>query len=199
MVGAGPEVFCLWPYVIAKMRSRGGEGATVLLNPVLLRDVFGVPDEDFIKRGIAKLCDVDVSSKNGKEQDGRRLVHISGHLYGVVNGAAYIALRSKERHAAAQAVYRKKQLTVKPRPPNPIQAGLVTDTKTLGQMVGEYGEDVGDDELTPEERKERVQEKIAREEAACEQVRSRFNPKYAHENTVAAQGEQPDRIAAGEA
>jgi hypothetical protein len=107
MVGAGPEVFCLWPYVISKMRSRSQEGATVMLNPVLLKEVFGVTDE-FVAKGIKKLCDVDLESKNGKEEDGRRLVHISGHLYGVVNGAHYIALRSKERHAAAQARYRKK-------------------------------------------------------------------------------------------
>ena len=146
MVGAGPEVFCLWPYVISKMRARGGEGATVLLNPSLLKEVFGVADEDFIKLGIAKLCAVDCASKNGKEQDGRRLVHISGHLYGVVNGADYIALRSKERHAAAQSLYRQKQVnkrvgngeTIRQRIKRQVDADPITiqDQKELRRLRG---------------------------------------------------------------
>ena len=189
MVGAGPEVFCLWPYVISKMRTRGDEGATVMLNPGLLKEVFGAPDEEFVMRGIRALCDTDAASKNGKHKDGRRLVHISGHLYGVVNGAHYIALRSKERHAAAQEKYRKR---LRLAGPNPIQSGLVTDTEALAKMVGEHGEPFGDNELTPAERRERVLEKIKAEEEACERVRAKHNPDYAAGGSKAggADGEQ---------
>ncbi len=107
MVGLGPEVFCIWPYIIAKMRMSGGV-VTVMLNPALLKEVFGV-DEDFVKRGVERLCAVDESSKNGTEEEGRRLKHVSGFMYQVVNGADYIAIRSKEKHAEAQARYREKK------------------------------------------------------------------------------------------
>ena len=108
MVGAGPEVFCLWPYVVTKMRQVDGV-AQVMLNPDLLRVVFGVDDVEFVRRGIAKLCEGDESSKNGKENGGRRLYHISGYCYGVTNGARYMAIRAKDRHAEAQARYRDRQ------------------------------------------------------------------------------------------
>jgi hypothetical protein len=62
-----------------------------------------------VERGIEKLCSPDANTKNGAEREGRRLVKVSGHLYLVVNGENYIAIRSKERHADAQARYREKQ------------------------------------------------------------------------------------------
>ncbi len=107
LAGSGPEVFCLMPYVIAKMRMKDGK-ATVLLNPKVLAPIFGVKDENFVVVGIEKLCAPDPLTQNGKEQEGKRLIHVEGHLYEVVNGAAYMAIRAKERHADAQARYRER-------------------------------------------------------------------------------------------
>lgn len=109
LAGAGAEVFCLMPYIIAKMRLSPGVGAVVMLNPDVLQPIFGVKEDGFVQRGIDKLCAPDPNTKNGQEADGRRLVKLSGHLYLVVNGEAYIAIRSKERHADAQARYRNRQ------------------------------------------------------------------------------------------
>ena len=114
LAGSGAEVFCLWPYAVTKMRLSKGVGAVVMLNPQVLRGIFGVADEAFVQRGIDKLCAPDPQTKNGHEQEGRRLVKLSGHLYLVVNGAEYMAIRAKERHADAQARYREKQKGKKP-------------------------------------------------------------------------------------
>ncbi len=107
MVGMGAEVFCIWPYIISKMRLSRGM-ATVMLNPALLKEVFGV-DEGFVKRGVERLCAPDKASKNGTQEQGRRIKHVSGFMYQVVNGAEYIAIRSREKHAEAQAKYRDKK------------------------------------------------------------------------------------------
>lgn len=110
LVGSGPEVFCVWPYVIANMKQHRDYGAVIMLNPKLLAVIFGEgADEDFVMRGIAKLCAEDPDTKNGKEENGRRLVQVSGFMYRVVNGAEYMRVRAKESHAAAQARYRAKK------------------------------------------------------------------------------------------
>jgi hypothetical protein len=108
LAGAGAEVFCLWPYAVTKMRRDREHGATVLLNPIVLAAVFGV-DVEFVKRGIERLCDPDPHTKNGIGDEGRRLVHVVGYLYRVPTGAAYMAVRAKDAHAAAQAKYRERE------------------------------------------------------------------------------------------
>jgi hypothetical protein len=145
MVGSGPEVFCLWPYVVAKMRKDAEHGATVLLNPGLLGAVFGVSDERFVRVGIEKLCDVDPKTKNGKDEDGRRLVHISGYLYRVVNGAAYMAIRSKESHVAAQKRYREKKKSGK----TPLQKTNDERERRFIRALGD-GDEVAADRIAAE-------------------------------------------------
>lgn len=108
LVGSGPEVFCVWPYVIANMKRHREYGAVVLLNPSLLAAIFGAA-VNFVEAGISKLCEPDPDTKNGKEEGGRRLIPISGFMYRVVNGAEYMNVRAKESHAEAQARYREKK------------------------------------------------------------------------------------------
>lgn len=113
MVGSGPEVFCVWPYVIANMRLDRQTGqVSVFLNPRALAPVFGC-EEEFVLTGIRKLCEPDPATTNGAEQEGRRLIQIRPCLYAVVNGPGYMKLRSKEAHREAQANYAAKKKKTK--------------------------------------------------------------------------------------
>jgi hypothetical protein len=47
--------------------------------------------------------------EHGIADEGRRLVHVVGYLYRVPTGAAYMAVRAKDAHAAAQAKYRERE------------------------------------------------------------------------------------------
>jgi hypothetical protein len=111
MVGAGPNVFALWPYVIAHMRGHSEYGALVELNPVLLGFIFGTKESD-VEAAIDYLCSPDPKSRTPTE-DGRRLVKMGQFLYRVVNGACYLALRKKEdarfSHAVRQSRYEAKR------------------------------------------------------------------------------------------
>jgi len=130
------------------------------------------------------------------EHGGRRIEVIGGG-WRILNHASYRNKMSAEdmaeKNRIRQARFRARKLTAtQPAPrsprrrksqpppgPNLIVSGLVTDTETLGQMVGEYVEDNGAEDLPPDERRQRVLEKVANEEAACERVRAKMNPKYA--------------------
>lgn len=117
LIGSGPEVFCVWPYVIAAMRMNRQTGeAMVMLNPKLLNATFGVK-EGFAEKGIAKLCEEDEASRN-PASDGKRLIHVSGYQYKVVNGRSYMEMRSREAHVEAQSKYRER-----------LKAGLVKRRK----------------------------------------------------------------------
>ena len=71
MVGAGPVVFAVWGYCIAKADLDG----TVLLNPDLLAPVIGTSREEIVS-AIQFLTQPDEHSKN-PEHEGRRLLHQS--------------------------------------------------------------------------------------------------------------------------
>lgn len=111
MVGAGPNVFAVWPYVIAHMRAHPEHGALVELNPKLLAFIFGT-DEKEVEAAIDYLCAPDKASRS-KAEEGRRLIKMGTFLYRVVNGAGYLAIRKKEderfSHARRQARYESKR------------------------------------------------------------------------------------------
>lgn len=94
MMGAGLEVFAVWPYVIANMRGHPEHGALVELNPMLLAFMIGCEQGD-IERAIMKLCADDPESRTPRE-DGKRLVKLGQFLYRVVNGGEYLAVRKAE-------------------------------------------------------------------------------------------------------
>jgi len=107
MVGAGPHVFAVWPYVIAHMRGHPEYGALVELNPKLLAFILGDEELEVVK-AIDYLCREDGISGTPTE-GGRRLVRVGTFLYRVVNGAAYLSLRKAEekkfKHAQRQKRY----------------------------------------------------------------------------------------------
>jgi hypothetical protein len=90
MVGAGPVVFAVWGYCIAKAEIDG----TVLLNPTLLAAIIGTSKPD-VNIAINYLSAPDEHSKN-QDHDGRRLLHRTGHLYFVVSHDIYRNMKSNE-------------------------------------------------------------------------------------------------------
>ena len=104
MVGAGPTVFAVWGYCIAK--ADGGDH-TVMLNPGLLAGIIGTSVAD-IESAIVKLSSEDVNSKNG-DHDGKRLIHQSGFCYFVVSHEHYRGIKSMEDVREYERVRKQKQ------------------------------------------------------------------------------------------
>lgn len=94
MVGAGPVVFALWPYVIANMEPDKNVGFQVQLNPVILATTFGC-SVDEVRAAIDYLCAPDEQSRS-KAYDGRRLIKVGEFDYTVVNGEHYNKIRTNE-------------------------------------------------------------------------------------------------------
>ena len=90
MVGAGPVVFAVWGYCIAKADMDG----TVLLNPALLAPIIGTSRGD-IESAIRYLQEPDGHSKN-PAHEGRRLLHQTGHLFFLVSHEAYRSMKSNQ-------------------------------------------------------------------------------------------------------
>lgn len=120
MMGAGLEVFAVWPYVIANMRGHVEHGALVELNPQLLAFMIGCEARD-VEKAIGKLCAEDENSRTPVE-DGKRLVRLGQFLYRVVNGGRYLAIRKAEadRVKNREAVKRHRQKKTAPRGGTPI-------------------------------------------------------------------------------
>jgi len=90
LVGAGPVVFAVWGYCIAKADSDG----IVLLNPALLAPIIGTSRQEIVD-AVTWLTAPDPHSKN-PEHEGRRLLNESGYQYLVVSHAAYRAIRNSD-------------------------------------------------------------------------------------------------------
>lgn len=109
MMGAGPEVFAVWGYVIANTH-----GSQVELNPRLLSAVIGTSPET-IQRAIDYLCAPDPNSRS-KVEDGKRLIREGEFAYRVPNFEAYRAVRDEEDRRAynrrKQAESRARRRTV---------------------------------------------------------------------------------------
>lgn len=112
MLGAGPDVFAVWGYVIANTIK-----SQVELNPKLLAAVIGMPEEA-VKDAIEYLCSPDENSRR-KVEDGRRLIREGEFSYRVTGHATYRAIRCeddrREYNRIKQAEYRaaKKSKAVK--------------------------------------------------------------------------------------
>lgn len=89
MVGAGPTVFALWAYTIAN-----GYGGQVDLHPRVLATVLGTSEQD-VHQALAYLCAPDPMSRS-EQEDGRRLRHLKGVAYEIVNHAQYAEMRGAE-------------------------------------------------------------------------------------------------------
>lgn len=139
MVGAGPHVFAVWPYVIAHMRGHAEYGALVELNPKLLGFILGAKEGD-VAEAIDYLCAPDNGSRT-KAEEGRRLVKLGQFLYRVVNGAGYLAIRRAEdkrfAHANRQVRYEaKKKARKSSRPVKSANEIAVEKADAAGDQAG---------------------------------------------------------------
>ena len=104
MVGAGPVVFAVWGYCIAKADRAG----VVILNPALLAPIIGTSRRE-IEQAIEYLESPDERSKN-PDHEGRRLVNMSGFAYSVVSHAIYRNIKtSGERNEYMREYMRKRR------------------------------------------------------------------------------------------
>jgi len=96
MYGAGSHVFSVWTFCV----SHGYEGSGVVrLNPKLLASVIGSTEEEMVE-AIEYLCAPDEDSRS-TDAGGARLLHLSGHEYGIVNWDHYQDIIRKEKKRAA--------------------------------------------------------------------------------------------------
>lgn len=106
MVGAGPDVFAVWAYVIANTVQEQVE-----LNPTILAAVIGC-DKSRMVEAIDRLCQPDPSSRN-KDEDGRRLVKEGQFAYRVVSHFIYRSMKDederREYNRIKQREHRAKQ------------------------------------------------------------------------------------------
>lgn len=91
MYGAGPNVFAIWGYCVSTAMPPGG---IVELNPMMLAPMIGISIKD-VEKVIEYLCDTDKRSRT-KDLDGRRLEHVDGFEYRLVNFKKYREGREDE-------------------------------------------------------------------------------------------------------
>ena len=103
MVGAGPTIFAVWGYCIAKADSNG----IVILNPALLAPIIGTSRDD-IEQAIEYLTSPDPHSKN-PEHEGRRLINVSGYAYTVVSHAIYRDIKTNQDRREYMREYMRKR------------------------------------------------------------------------------------------
>jgi len=103
MVGAGPVVFAVWGYCIAKADVDG----TVLLNPALLAPIIGTSRGE-IDQAMHYLMEPDQHSKN-PDHEGRRLLHQTGHLFYVVSHQQYREMKNNEERREYMREYMRKK------------------------------------------------------------------------------------------
>ena len=112
MIGAGPVVFALMPYVIANAIPDEQFGGLIWLNARQIADTFGGYSEKDVQAAIDFLCSPDPKSDR-PEEEGRRLVKLGQYEYRVVNFMHYRKLMAsesrKESNRIAQQKYRAKQ------------------------------------------------------------------------------------------
>lgn len=102
MMGAGPWVFALWPYIIANCDRRG----YVELNPRLIAAKIGGSSAD-ARSAIEYLAAPDPESRS-KDEGGRRIAKEGEYLYRIVNYEKYRDIRNAENRREQNRVAAKK-------------------------------------------------------------------------------------------
>ena len=105
MVGSGPIVFSLWPYIITNARI--DDGSEIVLNPDLIASIIGCTPEE-ISKAIAFLCEEDVRSTTPTE-NGKRLIQRGPMKYFVVNLERYRLAEDQDRRRKYWKEYKRLQ------------------------------------------------------------------------------------------
>lgn len=143
MIGAGPDVFAVWGYVIANT-----VGSQVELNPRLLAPLIGTTPER-IAAAIDFLTQPDAESRS-KTAEGRRLIKEGEYAYHVPNSEAYRAIKDendrREYNRLAQQKSRAKKSAVKQRvnPSKRESAQAETETETKAVSVTGISQEIPD-------------------------------------------------------
>lgn len=107
MMGAGPKVFAIWPYIIANADADG----FVELNPKLMALLIGMTEEE-VGDVIFGFLEPDAQSRT-KRAEGRKLERVGEFMYRVVNFEKYQTMRTYEirraQNRAAAAKHRAKK------------------------------------------------------------------------------------------
>ena len=93
MFGAGADMFAVWAYIISRTQK-----GVVEFNADVAAAVIGM-EKHQCENVIQKLCEPDTKSRN-KDCEGRRLVHLSGFTYHVVNAEHYRSIRNEDDRRA---------------------------------------------------------------------------------------------------
>jgi hypothetical protein len=126
MMGAGPSVMSAWSYAIAHQkptRSGGVFEMVVELNPELMAFQIGDKLENVLG-ALKYLCSPD-KKRPGQEEDGRRMVHLGGYLYRVVNGVKYREIRDAEERKAQLREAQRKHRAKKMKSKGPLPGELL--------------------------------------------------------------------------
>lgn len=123
MLGAGPDVFAVWGWVIS--HAVDGE---VEVNCKLLAAVIGAPVER-IRAAVDYLCAPDPESRS-EDHDGRRMQHVAGFTYSVTNHNRYRAIRCemdrREYNRIKQAEHRDRVRAAKQIEPESVKKTVKT-------------------------------------------------------------------------
>ncbi len=137
MMGAGPEVFALWPYII----SNCDKGGHLEINPKLVAAKIGM-DQTSVEKIIERFCQPEPGSRS-KVLEGRKLERCGEFLYRVVNYEYYRNIRNAEDRAEsnrlAQARYRVKHGKKHKRTASSFPTGV-----TANRVLEECGQDAAD-------------------------------------------------------
>jgi hypothetical protein len=96
-------VFAVWAYVIANTDHEHH----VEINPVMVGALLGMEFSQ-VESVVEKFCAPDPKSRT-KENEGRKLVHVSGFLYFVVNHEAYRQIRNEDERREYFKVKKQEQ------------------------------------------------------------------------------------------
>lgn len=101
MAGSGPVVFSVWGYIVAHAFKEH-----VLINPKVVCVKIGITPEQF-DQAIAFLSAPDPNSQS-LDEDGRRIIHCSGHQWFVVNHKKYSDFKTSTDMAEYNRVAQQK-------------------------------------------------------------------------------------------
>lgn len=133
MYGAGPELLALMSYVIANT----DPAHHIELNPQFLAPMFGMEIEA-VERCIQKLCEPDPKSRTPTEE-GRRILHVAGFTYFVVNHDMYRKIRNEDERREyfkmkqAESREKRKAEAVGDNPPPPLNIKAESNGKLLAE------------------------------------------------------------------
>jgi len=98
LMGSGPVVLAVWPYIIANTKPPG----IVELVPRYIAAVLGCDHADVVKA--IKFLETPDDDSRTKVENGRRLIHRTGHIYEVPTWSIY---REKRDDEARKAYFRE--------------------------------------------------------------------------------------------